>query len=261
MKTDSSGDLLFQWRSQHRIHILFPFMVIVSFGLHLASLVIFQIIYPEPSPGAYRPASITAVLQSTPRADAFYAWLDASDPALFSQYQPDKRELFQLPEISFQPSFDTHRPDINVPEAQIPRILPPEQIFDFLADTESNFIRHPKTGVIAKSPPVTKVIGTGPLADKAWPQPDTASIQYTLNEFPAPSVFDVAFSPENNIRYLLLQKSSGNEHLDQLARQTLLKMNIEKDTSDSATSSDLTWGSVWFLWGPDVFPNTPPPSS
>ncbi|MFV0415434.1 MAG: hypothetical protein ACK5NG_03610 [Chthoniobacterales bacterium] len=240
---------------------MFPLMVIVSLALHLASLVVFQIVYPPASQGAYHPASVLAVLQTTPRADVFYAWLEASDPSVFSQYQPDKRELFQLPEISFKPSFDTHRPDILVPEIQSPRVLPPERIFEFLADTESGLVRHSTNDVIPPPHPVTRVEGTGSLANIDWLQPDMTLLRRPPNEFPAPTVLDVALSPENEIRYIFLQKSSGSEALDQLARQTLLKTPVENKAQSQQPSGPLTWGSVWFLWGPDVFPQTTLPSS
>jgi len=254
-KPPAKERLLFQWPSGHHLHVVLPAMLLVSFALHLGSLAAFQIIYPEPSPTAFHPAEVTTIPRDSGEAEAFYAWLEAVDPALFSHYQPDRAEGFRLPTIRYQPSFDTEKPDIQLPPAELPRVVPDRRIYEFLADLQAGLVGSPARDILQPPAPETRVVGTGELAAMDWNLPQAPVLRRPLTELPRPTVYRVAVGPGGRVRHAFPQQSSGSEQLDQLALKSLF------DRLQSAPPEAPVWGEVWFMWGPDVFQPEPRPES
>jgi hypothetical protein len=231
-------------------------MMVVALGIHLGALALFQIVYPSASAEEPREASLILMDRADPRNEAFYAWLDAADPALFSRFHTDKREELPFPSVVHRPGFVGGRPDLAIPPTGIQTILPPVQIEGMAADYLGGIDRIPAGPVIRTPSRSSRIVATAELAGLEWIAPDVSALRRVPSELPQPTVMRVTVSKDGWIRNAFLQQSSGSEVLDQLAWRTLFEQN-EK----TAGGRELR-GEVWFLWGSDVFPErTPVPRS
>ena len=77
----------------------------------------------------------------------------------------------------------------------------------------------------------------------------------TGSEPPQAALFRVAVSELGDVRYSMLQRSSGDTALDEQARQTLALCRFSPvENRKSKIENDLVWGTASVQWGNDVAP-------
>lgn len=81
-------------------------MLGVATILHIVGLCLFKVVAPPAQPSPVLPATFYVFHSDSPNSAAFYTWLEAEDPALFTQTTPTTRENILFPDIPYVPSYE-----------------------------------------------------------------------------------------------------------------------------------------------------------
>ncbi|CAN5690796.1 hypothetical protein BH09VER1_BH09VER1_04030 [soil metagenome] len=218
-------------------------MLVLSFFLHAACVLVFSVAYPHSTGRAARSAEVFFLRPGSPEAIQLAPLLEASDPALFSPGQVFGRHVWKLPATGYIPSFDLKTPSLEplAPLALEP-MLPP------LSETEFVGIREPRP--VKKEPGLSTALHLGDgLAGRAFTPPK--NIAFTApRQGLAPTRFLLAVSPEGQPLHIipLPDDVSGSESLDKAALRYLAATRFAPDP----TGREPVWGTATFLWGADV---------
>lgn len=239
---------LFEWPSRHNVHLALPVMLVLSFLLHAACVLIFQATFPRSQGSRERSATVYALLPGSLEAARIAPVLAASDPALFSSTKIFGHDVWKLPETAYVSSFDEETPMLApLPAPPASQFLPPASGTAPVAATASVSKPAPP-----REPPVpTAVRFGGALARRGWTPPqnfDFATLAVLPRQGLAPAEFLIAVSPDGLPMHLFPQRSSGNEILDRAALQYLAGGRF------AAAPSELepAWGTATFVWGADI---------
>lgn len=240
-------DHLFDWPSRHHVHLALPVMLVISAGLHVAGILVFQQTHTRAKTHSERGAKAYFLAPGSAEAAKLAPLLAASDPALFSPAHPSVRDIWKLPETTYLASFDANAPALlTAPPSSAKIQLPP----------------------VSSAGPVTRDFAPAPAAQKPQPGIPTAVTfgqqlagravtppeNFSFSVVPAdglkslePASFLIAVSPEGRTLYFFLRRSSGSEALDRAALRYLAETRF-------ATSGDAepAWSSATFHWGADV---------
>ncbi len=231
---------LFDWPSRHNVHLALPLMIIVSLGLHVAGMVVFQIAPSNARPVTRKSAEVYFLSPGSPAALRLAPVLAGSDPALYSPGRLYGRETWRLPETTYLPSFDASglllEPPPTAPELPL---LPPVSSTGPVA---AAFPVTPRPAALQPGPSTTARPG-GALAERPLtPPPD-----FRFPDLPrglAPATFLVAAAPDGRLLHLFPQDSSGNETFDRATLRYLAGSRFAPADGDLPV-----WGTVTFHWG------------
>ncbi len=235
---------IFEWPSRHNVHVALPLLLVVSFILHAACVMVFQVTYPRTRSVPPREARVYFLKPGSPQEAAVEPMLTASDPALFSPAQMPIRHSWAPPEVSYQASFDAQRPTL----AALPAATPSP-----VANTILSLDRPMPRAVGATSPSPgmpTRVELGGGLAGRVMKAPEGARFTAVPKSGTEPLEFLVEVSAEGRVMHAFLQSqpfSSGNESLEGAARAYLYGAQFDPQPGGAAV-----WGTARFLWGADV---------
>lgn len=235
---------LFDWPSRHNVHLALPAMLVVSFLLHAASAVVFQVTYPRPRPSPEHPARVFFLRPGSPDAVQVEPVLAAEDPALFSPAAVSGRGVWKVDGTEYVASFDAMTTALSpappAPGTSLPPVSPnPGPVTARLA------VRPP--GPVVPGLPTTVRLGGG-LDDREATLPKTVEYSAPVRQRLTPAEFLVAVSPDGRPLHVFPQRSSGHESLDRIALRTLLATRFSRKD----TPAEPAWGTVTFLWGNDI---------
>jgi hypothetical protein len=243
---------LFDWPSRHHVHLALPVMLVISAGLHVAGILVFQQTHTRAKARTEHAARAYFLAPGSAEATRLAPLLAAADPALFSPAHPSARDVWKLPETTYTASFDSTPPALlNAPPAAPGIQLPPVSSAGPVARdfTASAGPRKPQPGL-----PTAVTFGRQ-LAGRTVTPPENFSfgvIPADGLKSLAPAEFLMAVSPEGRPLYFFLRNSSGSELLDRAALRYLTETRFE-----AREESEPAWSSAIFHWGADV---TRPPA-
>lgn len=234
---------LFDWPSRHNVHLALPLMLVLSFVLHAACVVVFQVAYPRSGASPERSAEVFFLRPGSPEAVQMAPLLTASDPALFSPGQLFGRDVWKLPETVYVASFDAEKPVLSaLPAAESGLVLPPVTSFGPISRAPSGKQAAPEPGL-----PTALRLG-GDLAGRVVTPPAEFHFLAPARQALAPAEFLICISPDGRPMHLFPQSSSGNEKLDRAALRYLAGARFSRDDPGGQPA----WGTATFLWGADI---------
>ncbi len=74
---------LFAWPSRHNVYLALPLMIVLSLGLHIAGVAVFQVAYPRSHASLERSAEVYFLRAGSPEAARIAPLLAASDQPSF----------------------------------------------------------------------------------------------------------------------------------------------------------------------------------
>lgn len=241
---------LFDWPSRHQVHVVLPLMLVFSLLLHIAGVLVFQITYPRSSSRLPRYGEVFYLQPGSPEAARLMPLIEANDPALFSPGQVFGRDVWRVPDTTYEASFDAERPALeSLPRPAKDSFLPPVSSSEPVGDGAAA----PSPGARSVPGPDTVVrLGDG-LKDRTLTPPEGGL------HFPAlprqgliPVEFLVAVSPEGVPLHIFLvnrgaDHGSGNEAFDRAALHYLSGSRFSPVSGD-----ETAWGTATFYWGADI---------
>ncbi len=237
---------LFDWPSRHNVHLALPLMLVLSFLLHAACAVVFQVAYPRSQASPERSAQVFFLRPGSLEAVQMAPLLAASDPALFSPGHLFGRDSWKLPETLYVASFDSEKPALS----PLPS-LAPAAIFPAVTSTGPVIGKQQHTSATAvaraQGPSTVLKLG-GALAERTVTPPAEFHFSAPPRQGLMPAEFLLAVSSDGRPLHLFPQRSSGNEKLDRAALRYLAGARFSPET----TNNQMTWGTATFLWGVDV---------
>lgn len=247
-------DHLFDWPSRHNVHLALPVMLVISVGLHVAGVAVFQVVHPRARANPQRSAEVYYLVPGSAEAARLAPLLAASDPALFSPAHLSGRDAWKLPETTYTASFDANSPALLAapPAAPAPPLPPVSSTGPVSKDAST--ARAPE-----KRQPgyPTTVTFSSPLIGRTVTAPDGFSFAVVpadgLKSL-APAEFFVAVSPEGRPLYFFPRKTSGSEVLDRAALRYLAGARF----SPAEQETEPAWGTATFHWGADILSGKQP---
>jgi outer membrane biosynthesis protein TonB len=220
---------------------------VLSFLAHAATFFLFQVGYPSHVSIPLQTPQVSLLTGETPEQQAIMRWVESEDPALVAATShPVPAGLFEIP---YRPSYQTPRtaPRSMAEVKEAPERAPAPALSTLLrsvlpaAPGAAPKVERAPTKILLSAglarrallaPPVLKTAVAGPLED--------ASVM-------------LGVTPEGEVRFVLLQRSSGDHATDAAALAQLEKARLGPVES----APDIEWGFADIVWGDDAYP-TPP---
>lgn len=235
--------LTFDWPERERFPwFLFGF-VMLSLAAHTGSFFLFQVIYPQRATIPPPAPQISVLAPTSPENEALLRWIDAEDPALVaggnSVTPPD------LLDVPYRPSFATLRtPPRGISEpAAVAQFPPARSPLDIIRSGEA----HPPTAAPAAPAAQTVATFTPPLAARALLRPLDLSTTAKAAAPVEPTHFLLGVTDRGEVRFVFLQRSSGDPALDADAAARLTAAAFAPDPAP------ITWAHATIAWGDDAY--------
>ncbi len=244
--------LIFAWERVRRVPVILPgFIVLVLFG-HIGVFFLFRVVYPPQASLEMPHPTITVLDRSRPDHQALLRWADAEDIAPASTQTSITDRLL---EVSYRPSYATVRtaPLTLPPETTRVQYPPPRDPLALIRSVEAK----PAAPVALPPSAPTLVRFSGELARRVRGQQTLALEKRSAKEM-EPAEFLIGVTDRGELRFVVLQRSSGNETMDAQASELLSRLEL-------APSADpITWGRATIQWGADAYraetPSAKPPT-
>ena len=241
---------VFDWSPPRSRRVSLISFIAGSAVLHALCFYLFQIAYPPTVALVPPPARVNVITPATEEGRLLLRWIEAEDPALSSTTQPPpEAAVVELPRPAHVPSYANRqaalkepppfKPDLSVPSAQPPAPVP---------------ILRPSPAQSPAAVPTTLTFADeiGQLGT-----PEIPRLQFTSSskEPPQAAQFRVAISERGDVRYCLVDSSSGDPDLDAQARTYILLTRfpaIGSRESQGANHTPLLWTTATIEWGNDL---------
>lgn len=248
MKTAAeSPSLLFGWEIPRRFQWSMFGFVLLSAIAHGVTFFLFQIAdptrvsVPPPAP------EVSLLLPTTPENRSLLHRIEAEDPALVvaaTSVRPPG-----LLEVKYKPSYETLRTSPRtVAESSDPVPIPPAK--DPLA-----IIRGSRPGGVlagAAPPPAPTRVSFSPQLQARAPQSPPRMTFEKRGAAPLePAKFLIGVTDRGEVRFVFLQRPSGDPALDQQAANQLPQFDFAHG------SAPITWGFATVSWGDDAYGENP----
>jgi len=253
-----SPKLLFDWPGGQHVQLLLPTMIVFAALAHLGALLLFSLVYPEPSAGLLRPGEVYLLgREDISGGTVDRSWIVSTDPAIFSPTTPDRHLGNLLQQQEYEPGFDQVTPDLLPWEETPYPALPPIELPVRPLRIEWQGSREEGGAEKRVAAAKTRLHALGAFEEVSWPEglewgPVVGSAP------PTNAWFLLAIDPQGTARHIFLERSSGYSLLDDQAEYQLKHLSFPPDTN----ASGLRWVRFSVLWGADVFrPANQSPSS
>lgn len=252
---ESKSDLLFNWGPRRRRKRSIVSFVIASFVIHAFGFYLFQIIYPPTVALLPPPGRVGVISATTEEGRQLLRWLEAEDPAVALMTQrPSETKAIMPPKVPHVPSYTGHQPALKPvppyePDLRVPSAHPPGPVLPPRTSPSTAPVVAPTT---IQFSPEFETFGA--------PQFPETHFARAGNDPPEGAVFRVAVSAAGDVRYSMIQHSSGDTALDEQARQALAFCRFpSRQNPKSEIENDLIWGTANVQWGNDLA-SAPQPS-
>lgn len=244
MKTPASeGRLTFSTTSDDSgfSYILF-FCVFGSLLAHAGTFFLFQVVYPQrvtiPQPAPH----VSLLTPSSPENIALLRWIEAEDPALIANDNPVAPPA--LAEVRYRPSFNTPRTEpLGAPLEKTPMVRFPKAE-DRLRPTSS---APTPTPAPVPPPTLTTISYAGKLGSRPLAHSPALESGYRATAPGEPTTLLIGVDGEGAVRFALVQHSSGDPALDDVAVRHLRNVTFE------TAEAPMIWGFATFSWGGDAY--------
>lgn len=254
---EAKSDLLFNWGPRRRRKRSIASFLVASLVLHAFCFYLFQIIYPPTVSLLPPPGRVAVISPTTEEGRQVLRWIEAEDPAVASMTQrPAEAKAFMPPKIQHVPSYVGHQPALRTmpaaePDLRVPDVHPPGPV---QAPRDLNPSAQAAVATTIQFSPEFERLGAPQLPAKQF----TSS----SNEPAQAALFRVAAAPAGDVRYSIVQRSSGDNALDEQAREALALCRFSPiQNPKSKIQNELIWGTATVQWGNDIAQPTPAPSA
>ncbi len=234
--------LVFDWPCPSRFQWKFFGLILLSALVHVATFFLFQIVYP-PRVSIPPPApEISLLLPTTPENRALLRRIEADDPALVAAtpgVTPPK-----LLQQKYLPSYNTVRtqPRTVAAEAAVTRYPSPKDPLTIIRSAA----QPPQLADVALPPVPTRIDFSSPLAVRAPSARSAWDFTARATRPLEPAAFLIGITDRGEVRYVFLQRSSGDSALDSQAAAQLPGFDFQP------AEAPITWGMATIIWGDDV---------
>ena len=231
--------LIFNW--DYGVRFILPGFILLSFLAHVGAFFMFRVVYPPQESLPMPPPPVTVLDPSRPDHQSLLRWAEAEDssPAAAQTSVTDR-----LLEVSYRPSFSTVRtaPLTLSPSTGQIQYPPPRDPLTLIRSVEAK----PSPPTPPAPTAATRISFTGSLADRAAAvNPVQISNRSTV---PLETTeFMVGATDRGELRFVVLQHSSGNEALDSEVAEQISRMRLAK------SDEPITWGKATVQWGADAY--------
>ena len=220
---------------------------VVSFLAHAATFFLFQVGYPSHVTIPLQTPQVWLLTGETPEQQALMGWIESEDPALIAaSSHPVPAGLFEVP---YRPSYLTPRTaPRSMPEVkETPERAPGPELSSLLRS-----VLPPAAGSVQKVERApTKILLSGGLAHRmlaARPVLKTA-VAGPLED----ASLMLGVTREGEVRFAVLQRSSGDHATDAAALAQLAKARLQP----AEAAPEIEWGFADIIWGDDAYPSPP----
>jgi hypothetical protein len=233
--------LIFAWERVRQVPLVLLGFLVISLVGHFGVFFLFRVIYPAQASLAMPPPVVTVLDPSRPDHQALLRWAEAEDPAPAAAQSGITERLLEVP---YRPSYATVRtaPLMLPTEAGRAQYPPPRDPLTLIRSVE------PKPA--APQPPPrtapTRIAFSGELSHR---MPNGTSLTFKTKSTDAlePAEFLVGVTDRGEVRFVILQRTSGNESLDAEASNQLTRLQLTK------ADAPITWAHAAVLWGADAY--------
>lgn len=243
----SEPDLTFQWPVEKGFPYVLFLCVVGSLAAHVATFFLFQVVYPQrvtiPQPAPY----VTLLTPSSPENLAYLRWIEAEDPALIATDNAVSPP--GLIEVKYRSSFATPRTlPLGAPVEKSDEALFPPAVDRLQASPSA---AQPSVASPTPAQSQTVLRAAGVLKTRMLPQnPELSSLRIASAPV-SPTVILVGVTSEGEVRFPVIQQSSGDAKLDEMALAHLSQLRF------AAAKESMAWGYLTFAWGGDVYLEQP----
>ena len=225
----------------------FPFVLFVcvlgSLLAHAGTFFLFQVVYPQRVTIPQPAPQVSLLTPSSPENIALLRWIEAEDPALIANDNPVVPP--GLAEVRYHPSFATPRtaplgaPEVPAQAVRFPRAA------DRLSATDSS-TSTPELPVVAQAEK-TSIDYSGTLTGRAPTQTPLLVFDYRTGAPAEPTTLLLGVNDQGEVRFSVLERSSGDPKLDDLALAQL------RHIAFAPAPASMTWGFATVSWGSDAY--------
>jgi hypothetical protein len=237
--------LIFAWERVRRVPLVLPgFMVLVFLG-HAGAFFLFRVVYPPQASLEMPHPTITLLDRSRPDHQALLRWADAEDIAPATAQTGITDRLLEVP---YRPSYATVRtaPLTLPPETSRVQYPPARDPLALIRSVEAK----PAAPVTLPPSAPTLVSFSHELAARMRGQPTLALEKRSTKEL-EPAEFLIGVTDRGELRFVVLQRSSGNEAMDAEASERLSRLEL------TPSAAPIAWGRATIQWGADAYRNEP----
>jgi hypothetical protein len=223
-------------------YVLF-FCVLGSLLAHTGTFFLFQVVYPQrvtiPQPAPH----VSLLTPSSPENIALLRWIEAEDPALIANENPVAPP--GLATVHYRPSFAVARTEpLGAPVEKAPAGRFPPAKDHLLPSGAAHASAVVPTSIQAKP---TSITYSGALVSRQLVKNPAIASSYRAADPAEPTTLLVGVDGRGLVRFAVLQHSSGDQNLDDVAASQIRKVTF------AAAEVPVTWGFATFFWGGDVF--------
>ena len=226
----------------------FPYVlflcVLGSFLAHAGTFFLFQVVYPQRVTIPQPAPRVSLLTPSSPENIALLRWIEAEDPALVGNDNPVAPP--GLVDVHYRPSFASPRTaPLGAPAEQVKGVKFPPAV-DHLSVTN-----RPASGgseLPGKLPVLpTSITYSGALAGRPVAKNPPVAFQYHATAPADSTTALLGVTDQGEVRFVVLQHSSGDPALDEQALAHLQEINF------GPVEAPLTWGFATCTWGTDAY--------
>jgi hypothetical protein len=225
----------------------FPFIlflcVLGSFLAHAGTFFLFQVVYPQRVTIPHPAPRVSLLTPSSPENVALLRWIEAEDPALVANDRPTAPP--GLVDVHYRPSFAAPRTaPLGAPTEQSQGVHFPPAVDRLSA---ANSAAHTSGEAATPRPVATTIVYSSALSGRPIvknPPLHFSTLAKTAADFA--SVL-VGITDQGEVRFTVLQHSSGDPMLDDFAQAHLRQIVF------APVEAPLTWGFATLTWGSDAY--------
>jgi hypothetical protein len=244
MKTPPSGTVFnFSTPEDRGFPYVLFLCVLGSFLAHAGTFFLFQVVYPQRVTIPQPAPRVSLLTPSSPENIALLRWIEAEDPALVANDNPVAPP--GLVDVHYKPSFATPRtaprgaPAEEVKGVQFPRAV------DHLSVVDQPMANSGEPGKLSVLP--TSITYSGGLAGRLVKENPAVAFNYHAVDPAESTTVLLGVTDKGEVRFAVLQQSSGDQALDELALAHLQQVTF------GPVEAPLTWGFATYSWGTDAY--------
>jgi len=244
MKTTASAvDLTFATPNDSGFPFVLFVCVLGSLLAHAGTFFLFQVVYPQRVTIPQPAPQVSLLTPSSPENVALLRWIEAEDPALIANDNPVVPP--GLAEVRYHPSFAAPRTaPLGAPVEPLQAVRFPRAKDRLFPTDSSASTPEPPAIAVAEN---TSIYYSGGLAGRPLREHPPVVFDYRASVPVEPTTLLLGVNDQGEVRFSVLQRSSGDPRLDDLALAHLQQIAF------APAEAPVTWGFATVSWGHDAY--------
>jgi hypothetical protein len=225
----------------------FPFVLFVcvlgSLLAHAATFALFHVVYPERVTIPQPAPQVSLLTPSSPENVALLRWIEAEDPALIANDNPVVPP--GLADVRYRPSFASPRTvPLGAPAEPSQGVRFPRAKDRLTTTDASASMPEPLPAAAVEK---TSIYYSGALTGRLLAQNPPIVFDYHASAHAEPTTLLLGVNDQGEVRFAVLQRSSGDPGLDALTLAHLRRITF------APAEAPMTWGFATVSWGSDAY--------